>query len=92
MFCDQDQPLRGRMPQPLSQRRELLYILRRLISLECEPRAIPDAPGAVSDTRKHLHHLFPLVSKAVRVAWRDQEVLNELGRVMDIVGEEMGVD
>ncbi|KAI9794685.1 MAG: hypothetical protein M1833_007401 [Piccolia ochrophora] len=86
-----DQPLRGLMPQPRSQRRELLHILHHLVALECEPRAIPAAPGVVSDTRKHLHRLFPLVSRAVRVAWRDQEVLDALGRVMDMVGGEMGV-
>ncbi|KAI9764256.1 MAG: hypothetical protein M1835_007604 [Candelina submexicana] len=87
-----DQPLRGRMPQPASQRRELLYILQALIDLKSEPRAIPDAPGVSSQHRKHLHRLFPLVTKAVRVAARDEKVLNELQRVFEVVGEEFGID
>ncbi|KAI9853699.1 MAG: hypothetical protein M1830_006644, partial [Pleopsidium flavum] len=33
-----DQPLRGRMPQPMSQKRELIYILRKLVELDSEPR------------------------------------------------------
>ena len=37
-----DQPLRGRMPQPLSQRRELGRVLARLVALRCEPSAIPN--------------------------------------------------
>ena len=79
------------MPQPLTQRREFLYILEKLVDLECEPRSIPDAPGVVSESKKHLHRLFPLVSKAARVAWGDQQVLEMLGRMLDGVGREMGV-
>ncbi|CAI4217451.1 unnamed protein product, partial [Parascedosporium putredinis] len=41
-----DQPLRGRMPQPLSQRKELLHILHRLAELKSESEAIPDTPNA----------------------------------------------
>ncbi|EOD52334.1 putative endosomal peripheral membrane protein [Neofusicoccum parvum UCRNP2] len=36
-----DQPLRGRMPQPASLRDELLFVLRELRALDCEPQAIP---------------------------------------------------
>ncbi|KAI9722317.1 MAG: hypothetical protein M1812_001789 [Candelaria pacifica] len=86
-----DQPLRGRMPQPASQRRELLYILQALVNLKSEPQAIPDAPGVSSQHRKHLHRLFPLVTKAVRVAARDEEVLAELQRVLEVVGEGFGI-
>ncbi|CAG8983642.1 hypothetical protein HYALB_00004073 [Hymenoscyphus albidus] len=86
-----DQPLRGRMPQPLSQRTELLYILKALVSLRCEPDAIPDAPGVESEGKKHLHRLYPLLAKAVRAASRDQEVLEWLGRALDEVGMEFGV-
>ncbi|KAI9848124.1 MAG: hypothetical protein M1838_000649 [Thelocarpon superellum] len=86
-----DQPLRGRMPQPLTQRRELLYFLDKIMSLACEPRAIPAAPGVSSANKKHLHRLYPLVSKAVRVAARDTEMLDMLGQVLDEVGGEMGV-
>jgi hypothetical protein len=86
-----DQPLRGRMPQPLSQRKELLYILKALVELRCEPDGIPDAPGVDSEGKKHLHRLYPLVAKAVRAAARDQEVLEWLGRALDEVGMEFGV-
>ena len=86
-----DQPLRGRMPQPASQRREMLYILRALTSLECEPRAIPDAPGVTSKHKKHLHRIFPFIGQAMRVARQDQELLNELCRVAEMVADEMGI-
>ncbi|KAI9814424.1 MAG: hypothetical protein M1827_003280 [Pycnora praestabilis] len=86
-----DQPLRGLMPQPFTQRKELLYVLRALIALDCEPKAIPDAPGVVAQHKKHLHRLFPLVTKAVGVAGRDPEVLGELRKVLEVVGEGFGV-
>jgi hypothetical protein len=86
-----DQPLRGRCPQPLSQRREMLYILKALVKLRCEPVAIPDAPGVESERKKHLHRLYPLFAKAVRAAARDQEVLEWLGKALDEVGMEFGV-
>jgi hypothetical protein len=86
-----DQPLRGRMPQPLSQRVELLYVLKALVELNCEPDAIPDAPGVESEGRKHLHRLYPLVAKAVRAAARDHEILEWLGKALDEVGSEFGV-
>ncbi len=79
------------MPQPVSQRRELLYVLQKLMALECESLAIPDAPGVNSENRKHLHRLFPLFSRAIRIAQRDREVLDKLCQAMDIVGDEMGV-
>lgn len=86
-----DQPLRGRMPQPLSQRKELLYILRALVNLICEPDAIPDSPGVESEGRKHLFWLYPLLAKAVRAAARDMEVLEWVGKALDVVGGEFGV-
>jgi len=84
-----DQPLRGLMPQPLSQRKELLYILQALVKLECEPEAIPDTPGVDSEGRKHLHRLYPLLAKAVRAAAKDQEVLEWLGKALDEVGADL---
>ncbi|RFU36309.1 hypothetical protein B7463_g41, partial [Scytalidium lignicola] len=86
-----DQPLRGRMPQPLSQRKELLYILTALVNLKCEPGAIPDTPNVESTSKKHLIRLYPLLSKAVRTASGDQEVLEWLGKALDEVGMEFGV-
>jgi hypothetical protein len=85
-----DQPLRGRMPQPLSQRRELLYILEALVRMRCEPDAIPDMPGAESEGKKHLHRLYPLLAKTARAAAHDQEVLEWNGKALDEVGMEFG--
>ncbi|QSZ35433.1 hypothetical protein DSL72_008303 [Monilinia vaccinii-corymbosi] len=86
-----DQPLRGRMPQPLSQRKELLYILKKLVGLQCESEAIPDTPGVESEAKKHLHGLYPLLVKAMRAAARDQEVLEWIGKALEEVGNEFGL-
>lgn len=86
-----DQPLRGSMPQPTSEREELLFILRRLREMKSEPRAIPDAEGAKSLHRKHLLRLYPLISKAVGVAGADPVVLKELQRCLAVVGDEFGL-
>lgn len=87
-----DQPLRGRMPQPLSQRKELVRILRCLVGLRSEPEAIPDAPNVESDTRKHLLRLYPLLVSAVQVAGTsgDDKVLGLLREALDVVGGEFG--
>lgn len=42
-----DQPLRGLMPQPMVARKELLYLLKRLVKLRSEPAAIPAAGPSV---------------------------------------------
>jgi hypothetical protein len=87
-----DHPLRGCMPQPESQRRELLFILQELAKLKSEPQAIPDVPGVKSKYRKHLHRLYPLLSKASRVARHDVELFEGIIKLMDMVGEEFGLD
>lgn len=86
-----DQPLRGRMPQPWSEKKELLYILRKLVELNSEPRAIPDAPGITSRRKKHLHRLFGLTNRATEVAGRDEEVMGALREFLNAVGEDFGV-
>lgn len=86
-----DQPLRGRMPQPLSQKQELLYILRKFTDLDSEPRAIPDATGITSEHKKHLHRLYPLIVRATTVAWRDEEVTQGLKEVLEALGQDFGV-
>ncbi len=86
-----DHPLRGRMPQPWSQRKEMLYILRKLIELDSEPKAIPAAPGITSEHKKHLHRLYPLVMKALKAAWRDTEMGRALQEVLDAVGDDFGI-
>lgn len=86
-----DHPLRGRMPQPWSQKKEMLHLLRKLIDLDSEPKAIPAAPGVTSEHKKHLHRLYPLVTKALKAAWRDEEMTNALREVLDAVGDDFGL-
>lgn len=87
-----DQPLRGRMPQPLSQRKELYRILRGLVDLRSEPDAIPDTPNVDSETKKHLLRLYPLLVSMVKVAGTsgDNRVLGMVGEALDVVGGELG--
>ena len=87
-----DQPLRGRMPQPLSQRKELYRILRGLVDLRSEPDAIPDTPNVDSETKKHLLRLYPLLVSMVKVAGTcgDDRVLKMVGEALDVVGRELG--
>jgi len=88
-----DQPLRGRMPQPLSQRKELTRILRSLVDLRSEPDAIPDSPNVDSETRKHLLRLYPLLVSGVQVAGTagDDKVLGLIREALEVVGGELGV-
>jgi hypothetical protein len=88
-----DQPLRGRMPQPLSQRKELTTLLRCLVDLRSKPEAIRDAENVDSDSRKHLFRLYPLLVAAVQVAGSsgDDKVLGLVREALDVVGGELGV-
>ncbi len=86
-----DHPLRGLMPQPWSQKKEMLYVLRKLIELDSEPRAIPAAPGVTSEHKKHLHRLYGLVLRALKAAWRDEEMQQALREVLDAVGDDFGI-
>lgn len=88
-----DQALRGHMPQPLSQRRELSRILRCLVDLKSEPGAIPDLDGVDSEARKHLLRLYPLLVKASQVAGTagDDKTLAIVSEALDAVGTELGV-
>ncbi|KAI0164158.1 hypothetical protein GGR57DRAFT_452591 [Xylariaceae sp. FL1272] len=88
-----DQPLRGRMPQPLSQRKELVRILERLVGLKSEPEAIPDTPNVESERRKHLLRLYPLIVKSSSVAGTsgDEKVARLLTEALEVVGSELGV-
>lgn len=85
-----DQPLRGKMPQPLSERKELLWVLRKLVALRCESDAIPALGGAESENRKHLLRLYPLIVKALGVGG-DDDVLRLLGDALEVVGGELGL-
>lgn len=86
-----DHPLRGRMPQPWSQKKEMLYVLRKLIDLNSEPKAIPAAPGITSERKKHLHRLYSLVTKALKAAWRDEQMTSALREILDAVGDDFGL-
>ncbi|KAI0113461.1 hypothetical protein F4814DRAFT_421858 [Daldinia grandis] len=88
-----DQPLRGHMPQPLSQRKELTRVLERLVELKSEPEAIPDTPNVESESRKHLLRLYPLLVSATKVigASGDEGVLMLLTEALDVVGSELGI-
>jgi hypothetical protein len=85
-----DQPLRGKMPQPLSQRKELLWTLGKLVDLQSDAEAIPALQGAQSDSRKHLLRLYPLMVKAL-VAGGDDKVLSLLQEALDVIGGELGI-
>ena len=81
-----DQPLRGRyMPQPSSEREELLFVLK----------AIPDSEGVKTEKKRHLVRLYPLVVKAVEIAGRtaksDEELIGEMRGVLEAVGEEFRI-
>jgi hypothetical protein len=88
-----DQPLRGRMPQPLSQRAEVVRVLRGLVALRSEADAIPDTPSVDSEGRKHLLRLYPLLVSAGHVAGStgDEKVLGIVREALDVVGGELGV-
>lgn len=86
-----DQPLRGRMPQPLSQKKEMLYILRKFAELDPEPKAIPPVPGVTAGNRNHLYRLYPLILKAMSAAWRDEDMTRALKKALELVGEDFGV-
>ncbi|KAH0524811.1 hypothetical protein TsFJ059_007266 [Trichoderma semiorbis] len=85
-----DQPLRGKMPQPLSQRKELLWTLQKLVDLQSQSEAIPPLEKAQSDVRKHLLRLYPLIVKALRVQG-NEKVLSLLREALDVIGGEFGV-
>lgn len=86
-----DQPLRGRMPQPWSQKRELLHILKKLSELDLEPLALDDAPSVASPHKKHLLKLYPLLMRALKAAHRSEEVTKVISDVLEIVGQDFGI-
>lgn len=86
-----DQPLRGRMPQPRSQKQELLLILQKLQELKSEPRAFANSPGVTSENKMHLYRLYSLLVRATEATWRDDDVTGALRRIMTAIGESFGV-
>ena len=86
-----DQPLRGRAPQPYSEKLEMFHLVEKMVVLKCEPKAFADAGSVASLHKKHLYQLYPLVTKALRAAFRDDEMTKALGKVLDAVGQDFGV-
>lgn len=90
-----DQPLRGRMPQPLSQRKELERVLRCLINLHSEPAALPVGPGrdVHQATARHLYGLYPLLVRAamVNVNGGDEKIVGLVAKALEVVGGELGL-
>ncbi|TID21580.1 hypothetical protein E6O75_ATG04975 [Venturia nashicola] len=91
-----DQPLRGKyMPQPQSEREELLFVLRRMTELFTEPKAIPEAEGVKSNGKRHLMRLYPLVVKVLDVAGRtarpDEDIIDAAKGLLDMVGMEFKI-
>lgn len=86
-----DQPLRGRMPQPLSQRRELERILKSLIGLHSEPEALDEGGGR--GIAKHLYGLYPLLVRAamVNVNGGDERIVKLVAKALEVVGGELGL-
>ncbi|KAL5629544.1 hypothetical protein BROUX41_001150 [Berkeleyomyces rouxiae] len=86
-----DTPLRGRMPQPVFQRRELLHILGRLLELHSEKKALPPTAKVQTQTRKHLVILLPLLVQTAQTAGEsgDEPVLKLVMEAMAVVGAEM---
>lgn len=86
-----DQPLRGRMPQPLSQRRELERILKSLIGLHSESEALGE--NGDKGSAKHLYGLYPLLVRAamVNVNGGDEKVMGLVARALEVVGGELGL-
>ena len=89
-----DQPLRGHMPTPMSQRLELLFVLKSLTELKCDPKAVQgsttsEEEGQIKELRisdpskKHLEWLAPLVYKALGEASRDEELSKALRNILD---------
>ncbi|KAL8779426.1 MAG: hypothetical protein Q9213_006944 [Squamulea squamosa] len=85
-----DQPLRGLMPQPLSQKKEMHYVLKKLVDLNPEPKAIPATSGVQSDHKKHLFLVFGLVTKALKAARKDEEMRTALTQVLDTIDASLG--
>ena len=83
-----DHPLRGLMPQPSSQRQEMTHLLKTMVELESEPAAFPDSGRVRAHKKKHLHAIYPFVTKALKVAFRDELIQEALVGVIEAVEDE----
>ena len=79
-----DQPLRGRMPTPMSQRLELLHILGRvheLYATKSSDSKLPNFDKVAPGWPGILEALAPLLNQAREPARRDGELAGAMGRV-----------
>ncbi|GAB7348550.1 hypothetical protein MBLNU459_g6943t1 [Dothideomycetes sp. NU459] len=88
-----DQPLRGSMSQPLSQKEELLFCLQAMQTLRCEPAAAVGISRTNEPNSKiHLEVLYLLTVRAVGIAGDrrhgNSKVLEALQRVLEVAGSD----
>ena len=83
-----DQPLRGRMPQPWTQRQELIFLLQKSRLLVSENKAIPNTKVVHSRGKKHLFRLFPLLVRAIGIAEKDAQLLEEFRQTLEALEDE----
>lgn len=75
------------MPQPRCQRREMLYILQKLVELESST-SIPTSSSSnaretiMTTTKGHILTLLPLITKTIGAAQGDEEMLNLLCKAL----------
>ena len=83
-----DTPLRGLMPQPLSQRKEVGTIMKALVELRSASEAMPEMRKLESDGRKHLLRLYPLLVQVAGVSGcaGDENILGLARRALEVVG------
>ena len=82
-----DQPLRGLMPQPWSQRRETLIILEKLMSTSKSTRiAIPGVRSATTLHEELSSLMYPILLRALKAATYDAEVAHVLQKSLRVIG------
>ncbi|KAI5800080.1 hypothetical protein EDC01DRAFT_613157 [Geopyxis carbonaria] len=87
-----DQPLRGRMPQPVRQREEMMYVLREMIKLDSGLGTVEtETPCIPPSSKRLLFKLFPLFTKCIAVAQGDHELLALISRALGEMGGALGV-
>ncbi|KAK9368587.1 hypothetical protein V1509DRAFT_623344 [Lipomyces kononenkoae] len=86
-----DQPLRGHVPAPRLQRKELIYILSQLLLLTdhytSSTNPTEEIKNGVSINYRPLLRLFPLLSKGILVSKGDSDVLHLLQAVFEKIGK-----
>lgn len=80
-----DNPLRGRMPQPRTERKELWYILDGIVELRSDPEALP-GNNVESGEKGHLRLLYALLLRALKSAWQDEETSSRIRTALEAVG------